>query len=133
MMALFQYVGQLADKLQKSWELDQKLHFRNLADTCGNESTRRNCIQILRYMDEGIWNFGRHYHADVKDGEYRVLFTEKVSGMPKIHCVINPETGDLARYSTELINESCFQFNLLDRGSRMDCLAVAEYSGEYLN
>ena len=25
--------------------------------------------------------------------------------MPKIHCVINKETGDLARYSTELINE----------------------------
>ena len=132
-MALFQHVESLANKLQSSWELSEKLHYRNLADSCGNESTKRNCHQVLNYMKEGIWNYGRHYHADVKDGEIRVLYTEKVSGMPKIHCVINPETGDLAKYSIELINETCFQFNLLDPGSRMDCLAVAEFSGKYLN
>ena len=62
----------------------------------------------LDYQREGTYDYGRHYRVNEKEDIYQIVWDCNVTVMPMIHCVINKETGDLARYSTELINEgSC--------------------------
>ena len=124
---------ELCIKLQQTWEHDQRLFFRNLRDTAPVEATKRNCQKVLNYMSDGLHNYGRHYHVKIVDGVIQVRYTCEVSGKPAIHCVINKETGDVAKYSTDLINESCFQFNIIDPRSRFDLFSVAHHTGDYLS
>ena len=84
------------------------------------------------FMDRGKYKFGRDYHVEEQGDDLAIKYVDNVSGMPKIHCVINKYTGDVARYSTELVNEAFFPFNLLDKGSRDACMTQASYDAEYL-
>lgn len=124
---------QLCRKLQESWEQSQRLFFRDLSLSAPSETTRRNCRNIISYMVAGLHNYGRHYHVDVQEDIVRIRYSCEVSGMVMIHCVINKNTGDVAKYSTELINESCFQFNILDPRSAVDLFSVANHTGDYLS
>ena len=131
-MKLYYYVEQLAKKIQESWELSELLFHRHWADNAPSEVTRRNHRNILNYMHEGLHDFRRNYRVDEKDGNYRVIYDCNYTGMRKIHCVVNKDTGDVAKYDTELINEPSFQYNLVDSRSRESCLAIADYKKEYL-
>ena len=131
-MCVLHHVESLAKKIQSTWEVSERLFYRNLAISAPCPDTRTNCNNILRYMSEGIHDFRRHYQVDEYDGHYRIVYRCNVSSMPKIHCVVNKETGDVARYSLDLINETCFQYNLSDPRSREVCLSVASYDSEYL-
>lgn len=132
-MKLLGYVSQLATKLQADWELSQLLHYRNLADTAPAEDTRKYCRSVLKYMAQGVHDFRRNYRVDEKDGLYRIVYDCNVTGMKKIHCVVSKDTGDVARFTTELVNEASFPYNLNDLRSREAALAIADYDGEYLH
>lgn len=108
------------------------LFYRNLADTAPCEDTRANCRKILNYMAEGLHDFRQNYRVEEEDGVYRIVYEETTSGMPKVHCVVNAETGDVASHTTELVNEPHFAYNLMDPRSREACLAIADYTGDYL-
>lgn len=131
-MCVLNHAETLAKKLQTSWEQSQRVFYRDLSISAPCADTRRNCNDILRYMSEGLHDFRRNYRVSDKDGHYRIVYDCNVSGMPMIHCFINKETGDVAKYSLDLINETCFQYNLADRRSREECFSVAEYTGDYL-
>ena len=98
----------------------------------GDEHRLGNLQMHIAFMDRGKYKYGRDYHVEEHGGDLAIKYVDNVSGMPKIHCVINKQTGDVARYSTELVNEAFFPFNLLDKGSRDDCMTQASYDGEYL-
>jgi hypothetical protein len=83
-------------------------------------------------MAEGIHDYRRNYRADEKGAYYRVIHNCNVTGLPMIDAVVSKETGDVARHTTELINEPHFAYNLLDPRSREACLAIADYKGDYL-
>ena len=131
-MSLYRHTEQLAKRLQKSWEHSEYIFYRDLAQSTDNEHTRDNCQQILRYMAEGVWSYGHNYRVKERQSNFEIVYDDKVSGMPKVHCVVGKRHGDVARWTTELINESCFQYNLLDPRSREACLAAAEHTGDYL-
>ena len=131
-MKLLSYVEQLAHKLQSSWELSEILFNRHWADSAPSEVTRRSHRNILKNIHEGHHDFRRNYRVKESGDNYNVIWDDNTSGAVRIHCVVNKRTGDVGRFSTDLINEAFFQFNLLDSRSREECLAVAEHTGEYL-
>ena len=133
MPKLERYATQLANKLQITWEESVRLDFTRQLRDATEEDLRGNLQMHLEYQREGTYDYGRHYRVNEKEDIYQIVWDCNVSGMPMIHCVINKETGDLARFSTELINDAFFQYNLNDEGSRICCLAEASYTGEYLN
>ncbi|QIN96709.1 hypothetical protein [Synechococcus phage S-N03] len=132
-MSLYNYTKQLADRLQETWETSELLFYRNLADSAPGADTRKDCRRVLYMMKEGLHDFRRHYRVVEKDNTFRIVYSCNVSGMPRIHCVVGKETGDVARYTTELVNEPHFAYNLLDPRSREACLAIADFNGDYLN
>ncbi|QIN96993.1 hypothetical protein [Synechococcus phage MA10] len=131
-MALYNYVQALADKIQETWNDDQRLFYRNLENTAPNEDTRANCRKVLQYMAEGLHDYRQNYRVKENEGTYQVVYNCCVSGLPMVHCVVNAETGDLAQYTTDLVDRVYHQYNLLDPRSREACMAVANFSGDYL-
>ena len=131
-MTLYDYVSALAKRHQDTWELSERLYYRNLADTAPCEDTKRNCRAVLSYMAEGLHDYRRNYRADETGAYYRVIHNCNVTGLPMVDAVVSKETGDVARHTTELINEPHFAYNLLDPRSREACLAIADYTGDYL-
>ena len=131
-MTLYRYTEQLAARLQQTWEHSQRIFYRNLSLSAPCEDTRNECKKILGMMRDGVWDFRRHYRVKETQSNYQIVFVNNVNSMPTIHCVVGKRHGDVARWTTELINESCFQYNLLDPRSREACLAAAEYTGAYL-
>ena len=127
------YATQLAHKLQLSWEDFVRQDYENQLRSAKEEDLRGNLQMHLDYQRDGVYDYGRHYRVVEREDIYQIVWDCNVTGMPKIHCVINKETGDLARYSTELINEAFFQYNLNDKGSRICCLSEASFNGEYLS
>lgn len=127
------YATQLAQKLQQTWEDYVRQDYESQLRNAKEEDLRRNLQTIIDYQRDGLWDYRRHYRVREKDDTLQIIWDCNVSGMPKIHCVINKETGDLARYSLELVNEAFFQYNLNDEASRICCLTEASYTGEYLS
>lgn len=131
-MTLYTYTEQLANRLQYTWEHSQRIFYRNLSISAPCEDTRAECRKILGMMRDGIWSFRRNYRVRENQSNFEIIYDNNFSGMPSIHCVVGKRHGDVARYTTELINESCFQYNLLDPRSRDACMAAADYEGKYL-
>ena len=132
-MTLYNHATALAVRLQETWELSQRVFYRDLAQSAPEEDTRANCRKILQYMAEGLHDFRRNYRVDEKDGNLRIVYSCNVSGMPMVHCVINGDTGDVAKYTTELVSRARHCYNLLDPRSREACLSIADYTGGYLD
>ena len=132
MSNLYHYTQQLANAIQASWERSERLVFRNLADSAPCPDTRRECRTRLRMMEDGLHDYRRNYRVDEKDGNYRVIYNCNVSGLPMVHCVVGKKYGDVARYTSELIDEPHFPYNLLDPRSRESCLAAADFERNYL-
>ena len=61
-----------------------------------------------------------------------IVYDCNVTGMPMVHCVVSKETGDVARHCIKLVEEAFFPFNLMDFSSRIDCMALPNYNGDYL-
>ena len=130
---LYGYTKQLADRLQATWEHSQRVFYTQLADSAPCPDTRKQCRQVLRMMHDGLYDYRQNYRVEEREKHYRIVYNVSTNaGMPMIHCVVGKETGDVARYTTELINEPHFAYNLLDRRSREACLAIADYTGDYL-
>jgi hypothetical protein len=127
------YSQQLADLVQRTWERNVRLDYENQALTAPNEDARDNLLMHLRYQDQGVYNYGRNYRLVETDTDYKIVYDCNVTGMPMIHCLVNKDTGDVARHVTELIEDAFFQFNLLDPRSRDTCYALAEFTGDYLS
>mgnify|MGYP000339054251 CR=1 FL=1 len=133
MTNLIKYSNQLAVKIQQTWEESVRLDFLKQLREAEDEILRMDLLTNINYQREGLYDYGRHYHVQETDNEYRIVYDCEVGGMPMVHCVINKETGDLAKYTTELVNEMYFQYNLLDPRSRESCLSQASYTSDYLS
>ena len=136
MTRLLNYTKKLACKLQQTWETHVRqdiLEQIAKASDEGDQHKLGNLQMHIMFMDHGKYKFGRDYHVVESGNDYAIKYTCNVSGMPKIHCVVNKDTGDVARYSTELVNEAFFPFNLLDKASRDTCMGVASYNEDYLS
>ena len=129
---LERYCNQLADRLQETWEDSVRQDFTQQLAKAVDEDLRGNLQQHLDYQAQGVYNYGRHYRVVDKDDRWAIVYDCNVTGMPKIHCVVSKETGDVARHCIKLVDEPFFHFNLLDERSRTDCYAQAHYDGQYL-
>ena len=129
---LERYCNQLADRLQETWEDSVRVDFSQQLAVADNEDLRGNLQMHLDYMRDGVYNYGRHYRVIDKNDRWAIVYDCNVTGMPMIHCVISKETGDVARHCIKLVKEAFFPFNLMDFGSRIDCMAQANYNGDYL-
>lgn len=127
------YANKLANKIQISWEEYTRNYYQEYYRNTEEPLAKANYLQILEYQRDGLYDYRRHYHVLDKGDYLQINWTCNVSGMPKIHCVINKETGDVAKYNTELVNEAFFQFNLMDENSRLECFSLANFDREYLN
>lgn len=132
MTKLEHYAAQLAKKVQATWEAAVQAESQYRHDSVDCKDAKATYKQEMDYQKAGTVNYGRNYYVEDHGDTLRVAWWCNVSSMPMTHCVINKETGDLARYTTELVNEAFFQFNLLDDNSRLACLTEAEYTAEYL-
>ena len=130
---LLHFANQLADRVQGTWEDSVRVDYNNQLHKAEDEDLRGNLQMHLNYMQEGVYDYGRHYRVKELDDRYQVVYDCNVTGMPMVHCVVNKETGDVARHCIKLIEEPFFQFNLLDERSRTDCLAQAHHNKDYLN
>ena len=130
---LLHYTTQLANKVQETWEDSVRADYSKQLHKADNDDLRANLQMHLDYMQQGVYDYGRHYRVKEQEDRYQVVYDCNVTGMPMIHCVVNKETGDLARRCIKLIEEPFFQFNLLDERSLCDCLAQAHWNGDYLN
>jgi hypothetical protein len=130
---LLHFANQLADKVQETWEDSVRTDYRNQLHKADNDDLRGNLQMHLRYMQEGVYDYGRHYRVKEQEDRYQVVYDCNVTGMPKIHCVVSKETGDVARHCIKLVEEPFFQFNLYDERSRTDCMAQAHWDRDYLN
>jgi hypothetical protein len=132
MRDLEQYAHVLAYRLQQSWEDDVKAQYRQQLDNALDEDLRGNLQMHVLRQHSGQYDFGRHYRVKEKEDRYQIVYDCNVTGMPMIHCVINKATGDVARSCIKLIEEPFFQYNLMDPGSRLECLSNASFDGQYL-
>ena len=101
------YCNQLATRIQETWEV----------------SVSGDCSRNYRVVD--------------RDDRWLIVYDQydnngEICTEPKTHCVVSKETGDVARRSIKLVEEAFFPFNLMDLGSRVDCLVRANYTGDYL-
>jgi len=126
------YCNKLAARVQETWEDSVRLDYTQQLAVADNEDLRGNLQMHLDYMSEGCYDYGRHYRVVDKEDRWAIVYDCNVTGMPMIHCVISKDTGDVARRCIKLVKEAFFPFNLMDFGSRIDCMAQANYTGEYL-
>ena len=129
-MSLYNYVQSLANKIQETWNKDQRLFYLNLSTTATQEDTRENCRKILRYMAEGIHDYRQNYRVSESEGAYRIVYDCCVSGLPMIHCVVDSETGDLAKFTTDLVERVNHQYSLLDTRTSEACMEEASFTGD---
>ena len=129
---LERYCIKLADRLQETWEESVRIDFSQQLAAADNEDLRGNLQMHLDYMRQGVYNYGRHYRVVDKDDRWAIVYDCNVTGMPMVHCIVSKETGDVARRCIKLVKEAFFPFNLMDFASRIDCMAQANYNGDYL-
>ena len=132
MTNLERYSNKLARLVQLSWEDAVRNDFSLQLKRADSEDLRGNLQMHLDYQQQRVYNYGRNYRVVDKDDRWAIVYDCNVTGMPKIHCVVSKETGDVARHCIKLVNEPFFHFNLLDERSRTDCYAQAHYDGQYL-
>ena len=132
MTNLERYSKKLARLVQLSWEDAVRNDFSLQLKNADNEDLKGNLQMHLDYQKQRVYNYGRNYRVVDKDDRWAIVYDCNVTGMPKIHCVISKETGDVARHCIKLVDEPFFHFNLLDERSRTDCYAQAHYDGQYL-
>lgn len=126
------YTARLAKVLQERWESAVRTDIRNQLNKAKDSDLRDNLKMHLQYQDQGVYDYGRHYRVLDKNDRWAIAYDCNVTGMPMIHCVVNKETGDLARRCIKLVEEPFFQYNLLDERSRAACYTVADIEGNYL-
>ena len=126
------YTERLANILQQRWESSVREDFRIQLSKAKDSDLRGNLQMHLDYQEQGTYDYGRHYRVIDKEDRWAIAYDCNVTGMPMIHCVVNKETGDLARRCIKLIEEPFFQYNLLDERSRHACYTVADINGDYL-
>ena len=130
---LLHFTEQLAARIQATWEDHVREDYWKQLYKASDIDLRDNLQMHLDNMKKGVYDFRRNYRVKETHDRYQVVYDCNVTGMPKIHCVVSKETGDLARHCIKLVERAFFQFNLYDERSRAAAMAVAHWDGEYLN
>lgn len=129
---LERYTMKLAARVQRTWEEEVRNYYADQLKTAKDADLKSNLNMHLEYQREGVYNYGRNYRVDERPDRYAIVYDDNASGMPKIHCVVSKETGDVARACIKLVKEPYFNYNLLDERSRHSCYCHAHFSGDYL-
>lgn len=129
---LERYTMKLAARVQRTWEEQVRKYYSDQLKDAKAADLRDNLNMHLEYQREGVYNYGRNYRVDERPDRYAIVYDDNASGMPKIHCVVSKETGDVARACIKLVKEPYFNYNLLDERSRHSCYSHAHYNGDYL-